>query len=79
MLWTQGLEALVTLPTLAIAFDLASRYAIAPLRKLIVSNDANTYLDASKAPCIPAINVEHMMDRSTQCVVIVFAEVIMNW
>lgn len=68
-------HAIYILPVVAIFLDVTSRYALALLGRLY---NTDKFTSKHKDVCIPAINVEHLMERTLQFVVIVFGEAVIN-
>lgn len=67
---------LYILPAVAILLEIASRYGLAMLGRL--HHDNSRFASTNSSICIPAINVEHLIERTLQFVVIVFGEVVIN-
>ena len=64
----QNSKAAVALPAIAIVFDVFARFAFGAIRSLQHRKSSN------KTDLLPAFNFDHLMERTTQFVVVIFGE-----
>lgn len=66
---------LIILPCLAIAGDLYARYLLVIIGKIY---NVKILIGGGNDMCIPAINLDHALERTVQFMIIIYGEVVLN-